>query len=120
MLEEKTNEYFNVPKNLLGSDTPTPYMILIANVKKDNIPATTHVNNTARLQTVSEKQNPLYYQLIKKFDKLTNCPVIINTSFNVRGEPIVCTPQDAFSCFMKTEMDYLVMGNYLINKQSLT
>ena len=94
-------------------------MLLIAQVKdgkKQEIPAVTHVNGTARLQTISREQNPMYYGLIKEFEKITGCPVIINTSFNVRGEPIVCNPEDAFNCFTKTEMDYLVMNNYLLSK----
>ena len=119
VLEEKSQEYFDVPKNTLGEGTPTPYMILVAKVKDKNIPAVTHVNNTARLQTVSQKQNRLYYNLIKEFENQTGCGVIINTSFNVRGEPIVCTPQDAFNCFQRTEMDYLVMGSYLVKKKNL-
>lgn len=117
VLEEKTEEYFDVPKKLLGQSTPTPYMLLIADVLKKDVPAITHVDNSARLQTISEKQNLLYYRLIKEFEKLTGCPVIINTSFNVRGEPIVCSPQDALLCFMKTDMDYLVMGNFLVGKK---
>ncbi|MCK5175188.1 MAG: hypothetical protein KAR47_17475, partial [Planctomycetes bacterium] len=79
--------------------------------------AVTHVDYSARVQTVSEDTNPLYYRVIKKFDEKYGCPVIINTSFNVRGEPIVCTPQDAYLCFMRTNMDYLLMGNFLIEKK---
>ncbi len=117
VLEERSQEYFAVPKSLLGKGTPTPYMLLVAAVKKNDVPAITHVDNTARLQTISEKENPLYWRLLKEFEKITGCPVIINTSFNVRSEPIVCTPQDAYNCFSKTEMDYLVMNNYLIDKK---
>ena len=118
----------------------SPYMLLVAPVKKDlcyemtedqkslfgleklNIPksllpAITHVDYSARVQTVSEKYNPRYYNLIKAFKKRTNCPVIVNTSFNVRGEPIVCTPQDAFRCFMRTEMDILVLENQILYKE---
>jgi carbamoyltransferase len=133
VLEERVSDYFDI-------DRQSPYMLLVANVKKDkqremteeehklwginklnivrsDIPAITHVDYSARIQTVSEKDNGRYYQLIKKFEEKTGCPVIINTSFNVRGEPIVCTPQDAYTCFMRTEMDVLVMGNYILKKQ---
>ncbi|MFA5275737.1 MAG: carbamoyltransferase C-terminal domain-containing protein, partial [Candidatus Omnitrophota bacterium] len=72
---------------------------------------------SARIQTIAREDNPLYYDTINEFFKRTGCPVIINTSFNVRGEPLVCTPEDAFRCFMRTEMDYLVMGGYLLDKQ---
>ncbi|HLX12295.1 MAG TPA: carbamoyltransferase C-terminal domain-containing protein, partial [Bacteroidota bacterium] len=74
---------------------------------------------SARLQTVNRSQNALFYDLIHEFDALTGCPVVINTSFNVRGEPIVCTPEDAFRCFMKTEMDYLVMGSFVLDKRKM-
>ena len=86
-------------------------------VVRSVIPAVTHVDYSARVQTVTEETNPLYYRMIKKFGEKNNCPVIINTSFNVRGEPIVCTPEDAYLCFMRTNMDYLIMGNYLLNKE---
>ncbi|OGC47077.1 MAG: hypothetical protein A3A94_03470 [Candidatus Portnoybacteria bacterium RIFCSPLOWO2_01_FULL_43_11] len=119
VLEEKTEEYFDLPKKILGEGTPTPYMLLTAQVKKQIIPAVTHLDNSARLQTISIKENYLYYNLIKEFENLTNCPVVINTSFNVRGEPIVCTPKDAFLCFMKTDIDYLAMGNYLLDKKEM-
>ena len=96
-------------------------MLFVANVRPDKrtIPAVTHVDASARLQTISRSQNPLYYYLISEFDRQSGCPVIINTSFNVRGEPIVCTPEDAWRCFMRTEMDVLVMGNYIIEKEKL-
>ena len=87
------------------------------NIKRSDIPAVTHVDYSARIQTVHEETNPKYYSLIKKFKEKTNCPVIINTSFNVRGEPIVNTPQDAFNCFMGTEMDKLVIGNCFLDKK---
>jgi carbamoyltransferase len=86
------------------------------NQTRSDIPAVTHVDYSARIQTVSRATNPAYYDIIQAFDKLTGCPVIINTSFNVRGEPIVCTPEDAYRCFMRTEMDYLVLGSYLLDK----
>ena len=87
------------------------------NVVRSSIPAVTHVDYSARIQTVSKEDNPLYYNMIAKFHEKYGCPVIINTSFNVRGEPIVCTPEDAYLCFMRTNMDYLIMGNYLIEKK---
>jgi len=132
VLREKVSEYFNV-------DVDSPYMLLVAdvneqrreqmsdderklfgidklNIKRSDIPAITHVDYSARIQTVHKETNPLYHQLIEQFDKDNNCAVIINTSFNVRGEPIVCTPEDAYRCFMRTDMDYLVMGNFIFNK----
>ncbi len=113
VLREKANEWFDLDKE-------SPYMLLVALVKKENkhsaIPAVTHVDYTARVQTVSREDNPLYYELINQFYQKTGCPVVINTSFNVRGEPLVLTPQDAFKCFMRTEMDYLVMGSFLLDK----
>ena len=111
VLEEKRDEYFDL------KGTPSPHMLLVAQVQKDTVPAITHVDNSARIQSVSRTDNPRYYDLISSFYKLTRCPVIINTSFNVRSEPIVCDPKDAFYCFMNTEMDYLVLGNYLIGKE---
>jgi carbamoyltransferase len=132
VLEEKSQEYFDM-------DCTSPYMLLVAFVKEDKIvstskhiqkdglerlkvqrsviPAVTHVDYSARIQTVSKETNPLYYRIIEEFERLTGCPVIINTSFNIRGEPIVCTPEDAYRCFMCTNMDYLVMGNYLFDKE---
>ncbi|HEX2802488.1 MAG TPA: carbamoyltransferase C-terminal domain-containing protein, partial [Sphingomicrobium sp.] len=79
-------------------------------------PAVTHVDNSARIQTVHRDTNPLYHRLISRFAELTGCPVLVNTSFNVRGEPIVCTPADAFRCFMATDIDMLVIGNCLLGK----
>ena len=86
------------------------------NIKRSELPAITHVDYSARVQTVTKNTAPLYYDIINEFDKLTGCPVIINTSFNIRGEPIVRTPQDAYRCFMCTNMDYLVIENYLFDK----
>jgi len=86
------------------------------NVKRSDIPAVTHVDYSARIQTVNKETNPKYYDLISKFKEKTSCPVIINTSFNVRGEPIVNSPKDAFNCFMGTELDYLVIGNCILDK----
>ena len=95
-------------KKLFGID--------LLNIKRSEIPAVTHIDYSARIQTVYEETNKKYYKLIKKFKQITNCPVLINTSFNIRGEPIVNTPQDAFNCFMGTELDVLVIGNYYLEK----
>lgn len=86
------------------------------NVVRSTIPAVTHVDYSARVQTVHQDTNPRYYSLLKRFATLTGCPVLINTSFNVRGEPIVCTPEDAFSCFMGTEIEVLAVGNCFLRK----
>jgi carbamoyltransferase len=86
------------------------------NCKRSDMPAITHVDYSARIQTVHEETNPAYHQLLSYFNELTGCPVLVNTSFNVRGEPIVCTPDDAYRCFMRTEMDYLVIDNYILEK----
>ena len=105
--KDKTLELNNDQKKLFGID--------LLNVKKSEIPAVTHVDYSARIQTVSKEINPLYYKLISKFKEKTDCPVLVNTSFNIRGEPIVHTPEDAFKCFMGTELDVLVVGNcYLV------
>ncbi|MCX5678764.1 MAG: carbamoyltransferase [Candidatus Omnitrophica bacterium] len=133
VLEEKAAEYFEL-------NIKSPYMLLVApvkeskrramtereeslfgidklNVVRSEIPAVTHVDYSARVQTVGENLNPLYYGMIKKFYEKYGCPVIINTSFNVRGEPIVESPEDAFRCFMRTNMDYLIIGNVLLDKK---
>ena len=110
ILEDYISEYFDM-------DRPSPYMLFVAKVKKpDKIPAVTHIDGTGRLQSVSKEVNPLYYDLINEFYKLTDIPVIINTSMNVMGEPIVNTPEHAYNMILKTDMDYLVMGNYLVRK----
>ena len=96
-------------KNLFGIDK--------LNIKRSTIPAVTHIDYSARIQTVHEKTNPKYYRLIKKFKEITSCPVIVNTSFNVRGEPIVCTVEDAFRCFMGTNLDMLVCENFILYKE---
>jgi carbamoyltransferase len=96
-------------QNLLGLDK--------RRAVRSSIPAITHVDYSARIQTVNPKTNPIYYNTISKFAEKCGCPVIINTSFNVRGEPIVCTPQDAYRCFMRTNMDCLIMGSFLLDKQ---
>ena len=131
--EEEIDQYFEL-------DRTSPYMLLVVPVVnnrriplpegyhnqnlserlyflRSDMPAITHVDYSARLQSVSSNTNPRYWQLIDDFKKLTGYAVIVNTSFNVRGEPIVCTPDDAFRCFMRTEIDYLVMGNYLFDKR---
>ena len=87
------------------------------NIKRSEIPAVTHVDYSARIQTVHKETNKRYFELIKKFKEKTSCPVIVNTSFNVRGEPIVNTPTDAFNCFMGTELDKLVIGNCYLKKK---
>jgi carbamoyltransferase len=132
---ESAADYFEI-------DRESPYMLLVAPVKdslcrrlteeerglsglaklravRSSIPAVTHVDYSARIQTVNPSDNPLYHRVISRFGEKYGCPVIINTSFNVRGEPIVCTPEDAFRCFMRTEMDYLLMGSFLVDKKAL-
>ena len=83
---------------------------------RSTIPAVTHVDYSARIQTVRARTNPRYHDLIAEFERLTGCPVLVNTSFNVRGEPIVCTPEDAYRCFMRTEIDTLVLENFILDK----
>lgn len=131
VLRDKVAEYFDM-------DADSPYMLLVAGVHPDkihaesrnvsatgldklkicrsDIPAVTHVDYSARVQTVHPETNALYYNTIREFEKLSSCPVIINTSFNIRGEPIVCTPEDAYRCFMCTDMDYLVLENCILDK----
>ena len=110
ILEEYVSEYFDI-------DRPSPYMVLVANIKKpDKIPAVTHVDGTGRLQSVSKQVSPLYYDLINEFYKITSVPVIINTSMNVMGEPIVNTPEQAYNMILKTDMDYIVVGSYLVSR----
>jgi carbamoyltransferase len=114
VLEKNCSEYFDL-------DCPSPYMLLVGKVREGKrvIPSVTHIDGSARVQTVSRETNPLFYDLIEEFYRLTGVPVIINTSFNVRGEPIVCTPEDAFRCFMRTGMDYLVMDHFLLDKREM-
>jgi carbamoyltransferase len=132
VLSERVSEYFEI-------DTGSPYMLLVApvreerrtalleehkrlwgidllNVPRSDIPAVTHVDYSARVQTVHKETNPRYYGLLKTFERKTGCAVLVNTSFNVRGEPIVCTPEDAYRCFMRTEMDTLVLEDCLLHK----
>ena len=87
------------------------------NIKRSEIPAVTHVDYSARIQTVTKRNNKIYYDLISKFKEKTGCSVVVNTSFNVRGEPIVNTPKDAFNCFMSNELDYLIIGNCILDKK---
>jgi carbamoyltransferase len=111
VLEEKCSEWFDL-------DRESPYMLLVCQVRPDRkIPAVTHVDGSARVQTVRRDQHAEFYDLIAEFDRRTGCPVLINTSFNVRGEPIVCTPEDAYLCFMRTQMDLLVLGNFVLEKK---
>lgn len=133
ILSEDVSEWFE-------HDTDSPYMLLVADVKKDKchnmtsdeeklfgieklniprslVPAITHIDYSARIQTVHKETNPKYHALITKFKEKTQCPMLVNTSFNVRGEPIVCSPTDAFRCFMGTELDLLAIGNYLLIKE---
>jgi carbamoyltransferase len=132
VLRERVAEYFEL-------DEDSPYMLLVAPVRKErqipmtneqrslwgidqlnvlrsDIPAVTHIDYSARVQTVARETNPDYYDLILEFEALTGCPVLVNTSFNVRGEPIVCTPADAYQCFMRTHIDWLVLGPFLLDK----
>jgi len=111
ILEERVSEYFE-------QTHPSPTMLMVYQVKKDKqsvIPAVTHVDGSGRLQTVSRETNPRYYQLIRDFEKLTNVPVVLNTSFN-EDEPIVCTPEEAVNCFQRTRMDVLFLGNYMVQR----
>jgi len=132
VLAERVSDYFEL-------DRPSPYMLIVApiaesirrpmaeeqqqlfgidklNIKRSELPAITHVDYSARVQTVHQDTNPRFHSLLKSFEHKTGCGVLVNTSFNVRGEPIVCTPEDAYRCFMRTEMDYLVIENYLLAK----
>ncbi len=112
VLLDKASEWFEI-------DCDSPYMLLVAQVRegKRTIPSVTHVDNSARLQTVTREEAPLYYETIREFERITGVPIVINTSFNVRGEPIVCTPRDAYLCFMRTNMDYLVVGHQVLDKK---
>ncbi|HRR27049.1 MAG TPA: carbamoyltransferase C-terminal domain-containing protein, partial [Acidobacteriota bacterium] len=114
VLEEAVSDWFDI-------DRPSPYMLIVAPVrpgKRSQIPAVTHVDGSARIQTVARRSNPLFYDLLETFAQRTGCPVLLNTSFNVRGEPIVESPIDAFRCFMRTRLDLLVMGPFLLWKDA--
>ena len=108
ILSNRSYEMSDEEKNLFGINK--------LNIPRSEVPAITHVDYSARVQTVHFETNPIYYSLIRNFFELTGCPILVNTSFNVRGEPIVCSPEDAFKCFMGTELDVLVIGNYLMLK----
>jgi carbamoyltransferase len=133
VLRERVADYFEL-------DCDSPYMLLVApvrdslrismteqqnslfgidklNIPRSVIPAVTHIDYSARVQTVSREDNPAYYELLEEFERQTGCAVLVNTSFNVRGEPIVCTPEDAYTCFMRTEIDYLVVEDFVLSKQ---
>lgn len=132
VMVERVADYFEL-------DRPSPYMLLVADVKEDlridmgeegrqrwgidllnlprsNIPAVTHVDYSARIQTVAREDNAEYHELLGRFEELTGCAMLVNTSFNVRGEPIVCTPEDAYRCFMRTNIDHLVLWPFLLHK----
>ena len=130
VLKERVSEYFDIKND-------SPYMLMVAPVAEEQliknndntlegldrlncirskIPSVTHVDGSARVQTVCKRNNPLYWKLLKRFEKITNCGVLLNTSFNVRGEPIVCSPDDAYRCFVNTAIDYLVLGNFILKR----
>jgi carbamoyltransferase len=111
VLAEEANKYFEL-------SFASPFMLLVAKVKNNVAPATTHVDETARVQTVTREDNGIYYDLISEFYKMTGVPIILNTSFNDAGEPIVESPKDAIKCFLSTEMDYLFLGNYIVWKNA--
>ena len=134
VLQEDVENWFKI-------ESSSPYMLLVAevqeskrrkitkkeqsllgidklNIKRSEVPAITHVDYSSRIQTVHKDTNPKYHALISKFKELTGCSVIVYTSFNVRGEPIICTPEDAFKCFMGTELDILIIGNFLLRKEN--
>ncbi len=114
---EDAQEYFECDNPI---PAPTDFMLMVYPIRKeywDKVPAVTHVDGTGRLQTIKKEQNPAYYKLIKEFGKLSGIPMLINTSFNIRGEPIVCTPEDAYKCMMGTEIDCLIIGSFLIKRQ---
>jgi carbamoyltransferase len=111
VIEEDALTYFDF-------NNPSPYMLMVAQVRKNfNLPAITHIDGSARLQTVSDETNERFYKLLTAFKEKTNCSVVVNTSFNIRGEPIVCTPKDAYRCFMGTNLDVLVLNNFLLKKE---
>jgi carbamoyltransferase len=104
-------------RRLMNEDEQALFGIDKLNVPRSEIPAVTHVDYSARIQTVHADTNPRYHRLLSEFNERTGCPVLVNTSFNVRGEPIVCTPEDAFRCFMGTEVEVLVAGNCMLQKE---
>jgi carbamoyltransferase len=117
ILEERTQEYFDMPSP--EKYYPARYMLLVTNIpeaKRDDIQAVCHVGGTGRLQTIRREWNPAYYRVVEKFGEATGVPVLLNTSYNLRGEPIVTTPQNALNTFAKSDIDALVMGPYLVKK----
>ncbi|MDP2908593.1 MAG: carbamoyltransferase C-terminal domain-containing protein, partial [Nanoarchaeota archaeon] len=115
--EEDAKDYFECDEPV---PVPTDFMLMVYPIKKEKqklIPAVTHVDGSGRLQTIRKHHNPLYHGVIKEFEKLTKIPILINTSFNIRGEPIVCTPLDAYKCMMGTGIDCLVMDKFLIRRE---
>jgi carbamoyltransferase len=113
VLADRAPEFFDLPYD-------SPYMLFMVPVKdsqRGRLPSVTHIDGTARVQTVQRDENPRFHRLLEAFDALTGVPIIINTSFNIRGEPIVCTPDDAYTCFQKTDIDFLVMGDCLVSKE---
>jgi carbamoyltransferase len=140
VMAERTRDWFEMDGVEERDDFSSPYMLIVGRVKKNKlkpaspqagkargferlknvnseIPAVTHVDNSARIQTVHKETNPVFHDVIRAFEKITGCPIIINTSFNVRGEPIVESPEDAYRCFMRTKIDYLVLGSFLLSKK---
>ena len=140
VMAERTKDWFDMDGVENRDDFSSPYMLIVGRVKKNKlkhsdtklepsrgfdrlktirseIPAVTHVDNSARIQTVHKETNPVFHDVIRAFEKITGCPIIINTSFNVRGEPIVESPEDAYRCFMRTKIDYLVLGSFLLSKK---
>jgi carbamoyltransferase len=141
VLREYADDWFDLPPEI-----ESPYMLLVApvrqehrvpisqrqnavmnddpdlrnrvNILRSTVPAITHIDYSARLQTVDEERNPRFYRLLQQFHRLTGCPMLVNTSFNVRGEPIVCKPENAYRCFELTEMDVLVMENFVMEKEA--
>jgi carbamoyltransferase len=133
VLGDRAREFFDL-------DDESPYMLVVApvkesrrlpipdkgdkwgidllNVPRSDIPAVTHLDYSARIQTVTAERSPLWHEMLLELDRMTGCPLVVNTSFNVRGEPIVCTPLDAYRCFMRTHLDYLVIGSFVLDKKS--
>jgi carbamoyltransferase len=112
VIEDAVETYYDRP-------IPSCYMLYAPRVKpsmEKRVPASTHIDGTSRVPTVSRDQDRLFYKLLKEFEALSGVPVLINTSFNVKGEPIVCTPEDAINCFLKTDIDYLAIGDYIVEK----
>src|SRR5438094_5164776 len=109
----------SIPADQIRTMAEDPDLRQRVNVVRSTVPAITHVDYSARLQTVDEERNPRSYRLLKEFYQLTGCPILVNTSFNVRGEPIVCTPQDALRCFLATDMDALILEDFVLLKEDI-